>query len=56
LTITGAHGQVRDLLRAEGLDEKIQGIARGRSLENELSAGSESTPPLGEMRHLAGRP
>jgi sulfate permease, SulP family len=36
LTVTGAHGQVRDLLRAEGLDGKIEGIARGRSLESEL--------------------
>jgi sulfate permease, SulP family len=38
LTVTGAHGQVRDLLRAEGLDGKIEGIARGRSLESELRA------------------
>jgi high affinity sulfate transporter 1 len=45
LTITGAHGQVRDLLRAEGLDEKIQGITRGRSLESELHASSEITQP-----------
>ena len=41
LTITGAHGQVRDLLRAEGLDAKIHGIARGRSLESELRALSD---------------
>jgi SulP family sulfate permease len=45
LTITGAHGQVRDLLRAEGLDEKIQGIARGRSLESELRARSDIIQP-----------
>lgn len=38
LTVTNAHGRVRDVLRAEGLDGKIQGIARGRSLEDELSA------------------
>jgi anti-anti-sigma regulatory factor len=36
LTVVNAHGRVRDLLRAEGLDTKIQGIARGRSLEDEL--------------------
>jgi anti-anti-sigma factor len=41
LTITGAHGQVRDLLRAEGLDNKIRGIARGRSLESELRARTD---------------
>jgi anti-anti-sigma factor len=43
LTLTGAHGQVRDLLRAEGLDNKIRGIARGRSLESELRGGSDVT-------------
>jgi sulfate permease, SulP family len=41
LTVTNAHGRVRDLLRAEGLDGKIRGIARGTSLESELSAISE---------------
>ncbi len=45
LTVTGAHGQVRDLLRAEGLDGKIQGIARGRSLESELRACSDGIQP-----------
>ena len=29
LTVTNAHGRVRDLLRAEGLDGKILGVARG---------------------------
>ena len=43
LSITNAHGQVRDLLRAEGLDGKIDGIARGTSLEGELRAFSEIT-------------
>jgi anti-anti-sigma factor len=56
LTITGAHGQVRDLLRAEGLDEKIPGIARGRSLESELRARSDAAPQLGEIRHGVSRP
>jgi sulfate permease, SulP family len=45
LTVTGAHGQVRDLLRAEGLDDKIHGIARGRSLESELRAYSDIIQP-----------
>jgi high affinity sulfate transporter 1 len=43
LIITGAHGRVRDLLRAEGLDDEIRGIARGRSLESELRACSDVT-------------
>ena len=36
LTITNAHGRVRDILRAEGLEGGIKGIARGTSLENEI--------------------
>jgi SulP family sulfate permease len=38
LTVTNVHGRVRDLLRAEGLDGRIQGIARGTLLEHELAA------------------
>jgi sulfate permease, SulP family len=38
LTVTNAHGRVRDLLRAEGLDGKIRGITRGVTLEDELRA------------------
>jgi len=37
LTVVGAHGSVRDLLRAEGLDGRIFGIARGTTLEDALS-------------------
>jgi high affinity sulfate transporter 1 len=44
LTVTNAHGRVRDLLRAERLDNKIQGIARGTLLETELQALSAATP------------
>jgi SulP family sulfate permease len=44
LIVTNAHGRVRDLLRAEGLDDKIQGIARGTLLETELHALSETVP------------
>jgi sulfate permease, SulP family len=40
LIVTNAHGRVRDLLRAERLDDKIAGIARGTSLEAELHAFS----------------
>jgi sulfate permease, SulP family len=38
LTVTDVRGRVRDLLRAEGLDDRIQGIVRGTSLESELRA------------------
>jgi high affinity sulfate transporter 1 len=37
LTITDAHGRVRDLLRACGLDTRIRGVARGVTLEAELA-------------------
>jgi sulfate permease, SulP family len=37
LTVVNAHGRVRDLLRAEGLDGTIQGIARGASLDDALA-------------------
>jgi sulfate permease, SulP family len=37
LTVVSAHGRVRDLLRAEGLDNRIQGITRGVVLEDMLS-------------------
>jgi len=47
LTVTNAHGRVRDLLRVEGLDGKIQGVARGRLLESELQAISEAAPRNG---------
>lgn len=38
LTVTNVRGRVRDLMRAEGLDDKMQGIARGTLLEHELTA------------------
>jgi MFS superfamily sulfate permease-like transporter len=47
LTVTNAHGRVRDLLRAEKLDENIRGIARGTSLESELRALSGTTLQVG---------
>jgi high affinity sulfate transporter 1 len=36
LTVVSAHGGVRDLLRAEGLSEKIQGIVRGATIADAL--------------------
>jgi high affinity sulfate transporter 1 len=37
LSIVNPHGRTRDLLRAEGLDAKIPGIARGATLAEALS-------------------
>jgi SulP family sulfate permease len=37
LVVTNAHGRVRDLMRAEGLDQRIRGIARGNLLEGEVA-------------------
>jgi sulfate permease, SulP family len=37
LTVVNARGRVRDLLRAEGLDGKIQGITRGTALADAYS-------------------
>jgi MFS superfamily sulfate permease-like transporter len=36
LRIVGAHGSVRDLLRAEGLEEKVGGLDRTRTLDSLL--------------------
>jgi high affinity sulfate transporter 1 len=36
LSIANAHGQIRDLLRAEELDKKIEGVTRGRTLLDAL--------------------
>lgn len=38
LRIIGAHGTVRDLLRADGLAERISGIERGVTLQDLLEA------------------
>ena len=38
LRIVGAHGWVRDLLRAEGLEEKVGGLDRTRALDSLLQA------------------
>jgi MFS superfamily sulfate permease-like transporter len=40
LRIVGAHGSVRDLLRAEGLEEKVGGLDRTRTLDSLLRTDS----------------
>lgn len=42
LRIVGAHGSTRDLLRAEGLEEKVGGLDRTATLDSVLSAGTGS--------------
>jgi sulfate permease, SulP family len=37
LRVVGAHGQVRDLLRADGIAEKIGGLERSVTLERLLA-------------------
>ena len=39
LRIVGAHGSARDLLRAEGLEEKVGGFDRSATLDSVLRAG-----------------
>ena len=46
LTVVNAHGRVRDLLRAEGLDTKIQGIARGATISDALRAIDDEAPKV----------
>ena len=46
LTVMNAHGRVRDLLRAEGLDTRIQGIARGATLSDALRAIDDEAPKV----------
>ena len=43
LVVVNVHGRVRDLLRADGLDRKIDGITRGIMLELELGTCSGVT-------------
>ena len=38
LRIVGAHGRVRDLLRAEGIDEKVGGLDRLQTLDDSLDS------------------
>ncbi len=53
LIVTSAHGRVRDILRAEGLDGRIQGIARGVLLEAELLTLASMTQTVAPQ-HSAG--
>jgi sulfate permease, SulP family len=58
LTIVNAHGRVRDLLRAEGLDAKIQGIARGATFSDALRTIDDGAPKVspseGEIQQQQG--
>ena len=45
LVVTNAHGRVRDLMRAEGLEQRIRGVARGNLLEGEVARAMGSTTP-----------
>jgi SulP family sulfate permease len=44
LTVVNAHGRVRDLLHAEGLGEKIQGIVRGATIADMFGDLADETP------------
>ena len=44
LTIVNAHGRVRDLLRAEGLDANFQGTSRGATIADALRAIAGKAP------------
>jgi MFS superfamily sulfate permease-like transporter len=39
LTIVGAHGSLRDILRADGIGEKVGGLDRALTLDGAISAG-----------------
>lgn len=46
MRVIGAHGRVRDLLRADGLAEKVGGLDRTVSLHGLLAAASEQKPTI----------
>ena len=43
LRIVGAHGRVRDLLRADGLEDKVGGIDRTTTVEKVLLVSLRQT-------------
>lgn len=43
LRLVGAHGHVRDLLRADGIEEKVGGLGRFVTLEDVLAHVDKST-------------
>ena len=43
LRIVGAHGQIRDLLRADGVAEKVGGLGRSMTLESVLAPTGDNT-------------
>jgi MFS superfamily sulfate permease-like transporter len=60
LQIVGARGRVRDLLRADGLAEKVGGLERAVSLDDAISAArkqvAETTPVPGFLLLIALKP
>jgi sulfate permease, SulP family len=48
--VVNAHGQVRDLLRAEGLSEKIKVAARGATIADTLDDFADETSPASEAK------
>jgi sulfate permease, SulP family len=58
LTVVSAHGSLRDLLRAEGLGQIIEGVARGVTLADVLARTARAVPvPDTEQRvRAAGQP
>jgi MFS superfamily sulfate permease-like transporter len=47
LRVVGAHGQVRDLLRADGVSEKVGGLGRVFTLDSAIGEGRDVTPAPG---------
>ena len=47
LRIVGAHGRVRDLLRADGIDAKVGGLARLLTLDDVLVSSDQVATPRG---------
>jgi len=45
LRIVGAHGAVRDLLRADGISEKVGGLERGVTLLGLLEDANDRASP-----------
>jgi hypothetical protein len=49
LQIVGARGRVRDLLRADGLGEKVGGLQRTVSLDDAISAASKQVAEITQV-------
>ena len=46
LRIVGAHGLVRDVLRADGMSDKVGGLDRVVTLDDLLAANVQQAQPL----------